>query len=281
MVGTLQQGAMPAEHAFQMTTDTRDTLRPIQSDILSGIPNVRHGFFTREGGVSSGIYAGLNVGLGSDDDPRRIRENRDRVAAWLGRPDAILSTPHQVHSPDVLTIGKPLEETVRPKADAVVTATPGVIVGVLTADCGPILFADEEGGVVAAAHAGWKGAFSGVIENTVDAMVDAGARRDAIRAVLGPSIGGTNYEVGPEFEARFVSADPANGSYFKPSDREGHFLFDLPAYILARLSAAGVDGAHTGHCTYDDEERFFSYRRTTHRREPDYGRQISAIVLSD
>lgn len=264
-----------------MTNDTRDILRPIRSEALSGMANVRHGFFTREGGMSSGIYAGLNAGLGSEDDPQTVRENRARIAQWLGRPGAVLSTPHQVHSPDAIVIDRPLDEADRPKADAVVTATPGVIVGVLTADCGPILFADAERGVVAAAHAGWKGAFSGVIENTVDAMVAAGARRDAIRAELGPSIGPVNYEVGPEFEARFVAADPANARFFRPSSREGYFLFDMPAYILSRLSAAGIDAAHTGHCTYENENLFYSYRRTTHRGEPDYGRQISAIVLDD
>lgn len=264
-----------------MNDETRDAVRPIRSERLAGIPNVRHGFFTREGGVSQGIYAGLNVGLGSDDDPSLIRENRERVAGWLGRPGQPLSTPHQVHSPDVVTISEPIPEDARPKADAVVTATPGVVVGVLTADCGPILFADDAGKVVAAAHAGWKGALGGVIENTVDAMVEAGARRDAIRAVLGPSISGENYEVGPEFEARFRAADAANAQFFTPSGRDGHFMFDLPAYTIMRLRNAGVDADHTGRCTYSDETLFYSYRRTTHRREPDYGRQISAIVLSN
>lgn len=264
-----------------MNNETRDAVRPIRSERLSGISNVRHGFFTREGGVSQGIYAGLNVGHGSDDDPALIRENRERVAGWLGRPGQPLSTPHQVHSPDVVKISEPMSEEARPKADAVVTTTPGVVVGVLTADCGPILFADDDGKVVAAAHAGWKGALGGVIENTVDAMVEAGARREAIRAVLGPSISGENYEVGPEFEARFRDADAANAQFFVPSGRDGHFMFDLPAYTIMRLRNAGVDAGHTGLCTYSDEALFFSYRRTTHRREPDYGRQISAIVLSN
>jgi len=264
-----------------MTNDTRAALRPIRSEALSGMSNMRHGFFTREGGTSSGIYAGLNAGLGSDDDPDLVRENRARIADWLGRPGTVLSTPHQVHSPDAITIDRPLDQAERPRADAVVTATPGVIVGVLTADCGPVLFADAERGVVAAAHAGWKGAFSGVIENTVEAMIAAGARRETIRAELGPSIGPGNYEVGPEFEARFIAADPSNARFFRPSSRERHFLFDMPAYILSRLAAAGIDAAHTGHCTYENENLFFSYRRTTHRGEPDYGRQISAIVLGD
>lgn len=264
-----------------MTIENRDAVRPIQSNDLAGMRSVRHGFFTREGGVSSGIYAGLNVGLGSDDDPADIRRNRALVADWLGRPDQTLSTPHQVHSPDVVTVSEPLGETQRPKADAIVTATPGVIIGVLTADCGPILFADETSGVIGAAHAGWKGALGGVIENTVEAMIAAGARRAAIRATLGPSIGRDAYEVGPEFEARFVEADAGNRAYFRPSPREGHFLFDLPAYVVDRLRRAGVEAHWTGQCTYGDEDLFFSYRRTTHRNEPDYGRQVSAIVLSN
>lgn len=264
-----------------MNIEIRDAVDPILSEGLSGIGNVRHGFFTRQGGVSSGIYAGLNVGLGSDDDPDLVRQNRDRVAAALGLPGKPLSTPHQVHSPDVVTVSEPFPEGDRPKVDAVVTTTPGVIIGVLAADCGPILFADEAGSVIGAAHSGWKGAFTGVIENTIDTMIEAGARRGSIRAVLGPSIGPENYEVGPEFEARFAEADPDNRRFFSPSAREGHFMFDLPSYIVSRLERAGVDAAHTGHCTYADETRFFSYRRTTHRREPDYGRQISAIVLTD
>jgi purine-nucleoside/S-methyl-5'-thioadenosine phosphorylase / adenosine deaminase len=263
-----------------MNIETPTALRPIRSDSLTGIPRVAHGFFTREGGVSSGIYAGLNVGLGSDDDRERIRENRGRVAAELGFPGARLSTPHQVHSPDVLTIDSPLNDSPRPKADAVVTATPGLVIGILTADCGPILFADEAGGVVGAAHSGWKGAIGGVLENTVEAMIGAGARRDRIRAVLGPTIGNSSYEVGPEFEQRFRDDDSANAKFFAPSAQQGHFMFDLPGYILARLGAVGVAAEYTGHCTYRDENRFFSFRRTTHRSEPDYGRQVSAIVLS-
>lgn len=264
-----------------MTYNPQDILHPIRSQALSGMGNVRHGFFTREGGVSTGIYAGLNAGLGSSDEPERVRENRARIASWLGRPDGAISTPHQVHSDCAVVIDRPLGETERPKADALVTATPGVLVGVLTADCGPVLFADPENGVVAAAHSGWKGAVSGIIENTVEAMISAGARRENIHAVLGPTIGPDNYEVGPEFEARFRASDSGNARFFRPSQRDGHFLFDLPAYILSRLAAAGIGASHTGHCTYADEALFYSYRRTTHRGEPDYGRQLSAIVLSD
>ena len=279
MAGGLKQGAGAAEHAKPMNMDSPKALRPVVSELLAAIPGIRHGFFTREGGVSSGIYSGLNVGLGSADDPNRVRENRKRVAAWLGRPGTDLSTPHQIHSADALAIAEPIDQDNRPIADAVVTSAPGVIIGVLTADCGPVLFADRKNRVVAAAHAGWKGALTGVLENTIDAMIEAGADRGSIVAELGPTISRDNYEVGPEFRARFVDADAANRARFVPSGRDGHFRFDLPAYILSRLRTAGVETAHAGICTYGDEARFFSYRRTTHRNEPDYGRQISAIML--
>ncbi|WP_428977540.1 peptidoglycan editing factor PgeF [Oricola cellulosilytica] len=255
-------------------------LRPISSEMLTGIEGVAHGFFTRNGGVSSGIYSGLNVGYGSSDDRDSVAENRARVAAHLGFPGVTLSTPHQVHSADVVAIGEPIDTTNRPKVDAVVTATPGLIVGVLTADCGPVLFADEEGAVIAAAHAGWKGALNGILENTIETMIAVGARRSSICAVLGPSISGENYEVGPEFRDRFLEAESQNEKYFLSSGTPGHFMFDLPGYILARLSAAGIEKSHAAHCTYREETRFFSYRRATHRGEPDYGRQISAIVLT-
>lgn len=278
MAMTLQQGAPPGA-SIQMNIENLAPLRPISSEILTSIQGIAHGFFTRDGGVSSGIFSGLNVGYGSSDDRDSVTKNRARVAAQLGFPGAELSTPHQVHSADVVTIGEPIGTDSRPKADAVVTATPGLIVGVLTADCGPVLFADEKAGVVAAAHAGWKGALNGILENTIDAMIAGGARRSSIRAVLGPSISGESYEVGPEFRDRFVDVSSKNGKYFVPSRTPGHFMFDLPGYILARLSAAGVEKSHAAHCTYRDEAGFFSYRRATHRGEPDYGRQISAIVL--
>ena len=264
-----------------MNMDSPQALRPVVSDMLSAVPGIRHGFFTREGGVSAGIHAGLNVGLGSADDPARVAENRRRVASWLGLPDATLSTPHQVHSADAVAISAPLDADHRPTADAVVTNTPGLIVGVLTADCGPVLFADTRNRVVAAAHAGWKGALTGILEATIDKMVANGAETGSIKAVLGPSISQENYEVGPEFRERFLEAGTENRTFFVASGRHNHFRFDLPAYIMARLRAAGVASAHTGHCTYGDEARFYSYRRTTHRSEPDYGRQISAIVIED
>lgn len=256
---------------------------PLESPLLAGTdyqPGIRHGFFTRIGGVSRGIYRGLNVGVGSKDDPDHVRENRARVARWFGADADRLTTPHQVHSADALVVDAPFGNP-RPRADAVVTATPGLVIGVLTADCGPVLFADPDAGVVGAAHAGWGGALRGILESTIEAMLTLGARRENIRACLGPSISGKNYEVGPEFVERFVAADPANERWFSPSEREGHSMFDLPAYTLARLEAAGVSAEATGLCTYADEDRFFSYRRTTHRGEPDYGRQIAAIAITE
>ncbi len=260
--------------------DISTSLSPIISDVLSNASGeiVTHGFFTRQGGVSEGIYEGLNVGLGSRDTPQRVIENRARVAGWFGAPIENLATVHQIHSPDVFTVKGPYDGG-RPEADALVTATPGIVIGVLAADCGPVLFADAEGGVIGAAHAGWKGALYGVLENTIDAMIALGARRERITAVLGPSISAANYEVGPEFVERFLAIDPDYARYFSPSTNEDHSMFDLQGLTVARLKAAGVNAAMTGHCTYADEKRFFSYRRTTHRKEPDYGRQISAIQL--
>lgn len=261
--------------------DISVSLSPIVSDLLQNATGdiIRHGYFTRQGGVSEGIYEGLNVGLGSRDTPQRVIENRARVASWFGAPIEHLATVHQHHSPDVFTVTQSYAGE-RPHADALVTATPGIVLGVLAADCGPVLFADAENGVIGAAHAGWKGALYGVLENTIDAMIALGARRDAITAVLGPSISAASYEVGPEFVDRFLAVNQDYGRYFSPSENEGHAMFDLQGLTVARLEAAGVRAALTGHCTYADETRFFSYRRTTHRKEPDYGRQISAIQLN-
>lgn len=241
---------------------------------------VKHGFFTRAGGVSGGIYAELNVGFGSSDDRESVHTNRTLVAEWFGIPLAHLATLHQIHSPEVVTLTEP-PGTERPRADALVTDRPGLALGILTADCGPVLFADAGKGVVGAAHAGWKGAFGGVLEGTVAAMEALGARRDRIVAVLGPSISRRNYEVGPEFIDRFEKADKDNARYFAPSARPGHALFDLNAYTVDRLGAAGVAAACLDRCTYGEEENFFSYRRSVHRGEPDYGRQISAILLEE
>jgi YfiH family protein len=263
-----------------MTTSDRPA--PLRSSLL-GSPEkdrIAHGFFTRKGGVSDGIYRGLNVGSGSNDNQDHVKENRRRVAESLGAPLSRLVTVHQVHSPDVVTVTAPFAGD-RPDADAIVTATPGIVIGALSADCGPILFADTEAKVVGAAHAGWRGAIGGVLENTIDAMIALGARRDRIHAVLGPAIGPDNYEVGSEFYDQFIRTDPAYKGYFRDSIKDGHKMFDLWAFILTRLDRAGVNASSLQACTYADEDHFFSYRRTTHRKEPDYGRQISAITITE
>lgn len=252
----------------------------IRSPLLTNLPGVAHGFFTREGGVSEGIYASLNIGLGSRDERDRVLANRGRVEAALGVAPGRLAMPYQIHSPEVAVVDAPWAPGEGPKADAVVTARPGLAVGVATADCGPILFADPEAGVVGAAHAGWQGAFHGVIEATVAVMEGLGASRAGITAVLGPTISVEAYEVGPEFVERFVTREAGWGRFFRPSGRAGHAMFDLPAFIALRLGEAGVGTAgDLALCTYHQEERFFSYRRTTHRGEPDYGRLVSAIAL--
>ena len=256
-----------------------DPLRAEPLESLAG-SGIRHGFFTRVGGVSSGIYHGLNIGTGSDDDQSLVRENRRRVAAWMRVPADALITAHQIHSPDAIVVRATFPGE-RPRADAVVTDRPGIAVAASTADCGPVLFADPRARVVGAAHAGWKGAFGGVLESTVAAMESIGARRESMVAVLGPSISARNYEVGPEFVARFVAADTGNERYFESSGASGHALFDLNRYTVDRLIRAGVNATQLGRCTYAEEDLFYSYRRTTHRGEADYGRQISAIVLED
>jgi YfiH family protein len=255
---------------------------PIESALLNDAAGkiIRHGYFTRAGGVSEGIYQGLNVGLGSNDDRQSVTENRRRVAAWFGQPIDRLATVHQIHSPDVVTVDDAYDGA-RPQADALVTATPGIVLGVLAADCGPVLFADPDNRVIGAAHAGWKGALTGVLENTVIAMEKLGARRETIVACLGPSISQASYEVGPEFVERFVAQDPAYARYFTASEKPGHSMFDLPRLTVDRLTKAGVRAESLGLCTYPDSERFFSYRRTTHNKEPDYGRQISAISIRE
>ncbi|KQZ14250.1 polyphenol oxidase [Mesorhizobium sp. Root554] len=254
---------------------------PVRSDLLekARAEGIRHGYFTRVGGVSNGIYSGLNTGIGSADDPQLVGENRRRVAEWMGVPASHLLSAYQIHSPDVVIVREPFTE--RPQVDAIVTDRPGIAVGASSADCGPVLFADAKARVVAAAHAGWKGALTGVLENTVAAMESIGARRENIVAVLGPTIGPDNYEVGAEFVARFVEADARNQAYFVPSAKTGHAMFDLNRYTVDRLVKAGVMAQALNRCTYAEEDLFYSYRRTTHRREPDYGRQISAIALED
>ncbi len=252
---------------------------PIEAAPLAALDNVRHRFFTREGGVSTGLYHTLNAGQGSRDETVNVAENRRRIADAMAVPPQHLVTVYQIHSPDCLAVTGPWPDD-RPKADAMATATPGLALGILTADCAPVLFADPKAGVIGAAHAGWKGAVSGVLESTIAAMEGLGADRDNVTAAIGPTISQAAYEVGPEFVARFTDEAPDNAHYFSPSQRDGHAMFDLPGYIVARLKAAGVGQVHdTGLCTYGDEARFFSYRRATHRSEPDYGRLIATIAL--
>jgi YfiH family protein len=252
----------------------------IEAPELASYPNLHHAFFTRRGGVSEGVYASLNGGLGSSDDPARVAENRRRMTDELGlAPEALISV-HQVHSADAVIVEGPWTGE-RPRADGMATAVPGLALGITTADCGPVLFADPHVGVIGAAHAGWRGAASGVLESTIGAMERLGARRHKIVAVLGPTISQAAYEVGPEFVATLTGLDAENERFFRPGERSDHAMFDLPGYIGMRLEAAGIgEFANVGLCTYSDEERFFSYRRTTHRSEPDYGRLISAIAFT-
>lgn len=253
----------------------------LSANELAGLGGVRHGFFTREGGVSGGLYASLNVGLGSEDIRDHVVENRRRAAEVFGLDAEALCTLHQVHGRTVVTVDAPLGDK-RPRADALVTARTGLMLGVLAADCAPVLFADAAAGVVGAAHAGWKGALAGVTDATIAAMEELGAQRRNIVAVIGPCIAQVSYEVGPEFPAPFIAQDAENVRFFGPSTRTGHFLFDLPSYLRARLDAAGVALAtDMGLDTRTDDHRFFSYRRATLNGEPDYGRQLSAIALAD
>jgi YfiH family protein len=249
---------------------------------LRSLPGVRHAFFTREGGVSQGLYASLNGGIGSNDDPAHVAENRARMAQALRvAPDRFASL-YQVHSPDVVIVEQTWSVEARPKADAMVTATRGLAIGVSTADCGPVLFADAKAGVVGAAHAGWRGALTGVLDATLGAMEALGANRDRIVAALGPMIHQDSYEVGAEFLAGFRARDPANVRFFKDAARADHFMFDLPGYIAARLRRAGLTRIEDiGLCTYADPARFYSYRRSVHRGEADYGRHVNAIALAD
>ena len=254
----------------------------LQSANLAALQHIRHGFFTRTGGVSQGVYASLNGGVGSKDEPAQVAANRARMAEALGVAPEHFLTPYQIHSPDVVVADAPWTTETRPRADAVVTRTPGLAIGVSTADCGPLLFADSQARVIGAAHAGWRGALTGVVEATIAAMENLGADRSRIAAALGPTISQPNYEVGPEFVERFLAADADNARFFAAAPRAGHAMFDLNGYIAARVRRAGIgDFEDLGLCTYADAERFYSFRRTTHLGEPDYGRHINAIALSD
>ncbi|MBM3576669.1 MAG: polyphenol oxidase family protein [Alphaproteobacteria bacterium] len=244
------------------------------------LPGLRHAFFTREGGVSEGVYASLNGGVGSRDAPPSVAENRARMAARLGVESERLLVPFQIHSADAVSVREPWSAEARPRCDGVVTTEVSLALGVTGADCGMLLFADVKAGVIGACHAGWKGALGGVIEATVTEMEAQGARRADIHVALGPAIGATSYEVGPEFVARFRETDESFARFFTPTDREGHATFDLPGFIASRVEAMGAASFEDlGVDTYADEARCFSYRRSVHRREPDYGRLVSAITL--
>ncbi len=250
---------------------------PIRAAALGDVP---HGFLGRTGGVSTGIHAGLNVGLGSDDDRAAVLENRARAAAAV-LPGAALLTLHQVHSAEAVTVTAPFADGALPRADALVTDRPGLLLGALAADCVPVLLADPAAGVVAAAHAGWKGALAGITDAAVAAMERLGADRARIAAAIGPCIGRASYEVDDGFLARFAAADPENERFFADGVRPGHHQFDIEAYVAARLAAAGLARIEAlGLDTYADEARFFSYRRATHRGEPGYGRQVALIGLA-
>jgi len=254
------------------------SLPVIQSDLLQA-DGVSHAFFTREGGVSQGVYASLNGGRGSCDNSEHVAENLGRMADTLGVMRENFLLPYLVHSPDCLLVDAPFGAE-RPRCDALVTKTRGLALGVTGADCGILLFCDAQAGVIGAAHAGWKGAFTGVLEASLQTMEEAGASRPSIHVVLGPTIAQASYEVGPEFRARFIEADPKNAWFFAPSARDAHYMFDLPAYIGARLKANGVGRFdNLGLDTYADEARFYSYRRSVHRQEDDYGRLVAAIAL--
>ena len=249
------------------------------SSLLAAIPGLRHAFFTREGGTSDGIYQSLNGGLGSDDDPAHVAENRRRMAEEMGVAPEYLLSAHQIHSPDVVVATGPWQGD-KPRADALVTSTEGIAIGVTAADCGPVLFADAGARVIGAAHAGWKGALTGVLESTIAAMEKLGADRSDIVAAIGPLIRQPSYEVGGEFVERFLDSDADNGVFFIPSNRAGHSMFDLAGFIRMRLENAGVLMIDDiGVDTYSDE-RFYSYRRSVHRKEADYGRHVHAIALT-
>ena len=256
-------------------------LEPVIAQNLAPLPGIRHGFFTRTGGVSTGIYAGLNCGLGSSDDTAHVIENRRRVSQHLGGIHGGVVTLYQEHGAAAFSVDRPLARDALPKADAVVTATPGLVIGVLTADCTPVLFADPEANVVAAAHAGWRGAVGGILESAIIEMERQGAKRERIRAAVGPSINQAAYEVGEDFQSEVVRLDRGNAQFFRKPRPGSKPHFDLPGYVTHRLNAIGLHSvAVMATCTHGNESLFFSYRRTTQRKDADYGRQISAIVVT-
>ena len=248
---------------------------------LGGEPAIRHAFFTRQGGVSGGLFASLNCGFGSGDKIEHVERNRGVAASRLDVTPERLVSCHQVHGTNVVTVEQPWRREANPRADGMVTRVPGIALGVLAADCAPVLFADPEAGIVAAAHGGWRGALAGVMEATVEAMTRLGARSQRIRAGIGPCIGQLSYEVGPEFEAAFAKADPESSAFFVPAARPGHFLFDLPGCIAHRLGRLGLAAVEqSGQDTAAEEDLFFSYRRACLRGEKNYGRGLAAIALA-
>lgn len=248
---------------------------------LLDTPTIRHGFFTREGGISDGIFASLNCSLASGDDVTKVAENRRRALAELGLGPDRLVTCHQVHGNDVVMVDQPWKHEDRPRADAMVTRRRGTALGILTADCAPVLFADEGAGIVAAAHAGWRGALTGVVEATIAAMLREGASLGRIKAAIGPCIGFSSYEVGPDFPAPFLAQSADNAKFFRDAPRERHFLFDLGSYVRSRLSATGLSQIDaTGGDTAAEATKFFSYRRTCLQGERKFGHELSAICLA-
>ena len=253
----------------------------LKSSTLASLDGVHHGFFTRRGGVSGSIYASLNCGLGSRDNTADVKENRARVAGILGAAPDRLLTASQQHSPRAFIADAPWDPESAPEADAIVTVTPGLAIGVLTADCAPVLFCDGTARVVGAAHAGWRGALSGILDATIEAMEKLGAHRERIVAVIGPAISQKAYEVGGDFRDRLLVEEPGSAAFFADDESSGEPHFDLPGYVADRLARSNVGAiADLGLCTYCDETRLFSYRRSQHHGEPDYGRQISAILLT-
>ncbi len=258
-----------------MTVLVADDIAPVTAASLSGLP---HGFFTRRGGVSTGLYASLNCGPGSSDDPAAVQENRRRVAVSLHAPHGLASL-YQVHGREVVAVGDDYDIAQRPKADGLVTRRRGIALGILSADCAPVLFADTEAGVIGACHAGWRGALAGISDATIEAMIALGANRARIKAAIGPCIGQASYEVSNPFRNEFLAADTGNAAFFAAGKRNGHWQFDLPAYLMLRLRQADVAAETLGLDTCSDAGLFFSYRRMTLLKETDYGRQVSAIAL--
>ena len=253
----------------------------IQAGLLNKIAGIAHGFFTREGGTSEGLFSSLNCGFGSGDDLDAVARNRALVAGSMGVEADRLLTLYQEHSPRVITVSEPWRRESAPRADAMVTKERGIALGALTADCAPVIFVDGRARIIGIAHAGWKGALNGITDATIRAMEELGADRAAMVAAIGPTISAAVYEVGPEFHAGFLEADSANEAFFRRAEKPEHWLFDLPSYVLARLRRSGIGRAEDlALCTYDDEQRFFGYRRTTHRNQSHYGRLISAVAIT-